>query len=175
MAQVVSAAISSPSQSSPLTAGCGLSSAAAATGWGKVSRPFTRVSHRSLTSLHSVAQLTERMASHTSSNVPRSCSYIHSFLALMLLMCQALYAALIRFWLPFTFSSIISRPCKEMKCICVYGGISVNPHCLNQWISSDFFYFLFFPEACTENIVIEGAKCCCHYCYCCMQPSVVGK
>lgn len=44
VAQVVSAATNFPSPSSPPTAGCGLSSAAAATGWEKVSLLFMRVS-----------------------------------------------------------------------------------------------------------------------------------
>lgn len=45
--QVVSAATSCPSQSSPPTADCGSSSAAAVTGWEKVSPPFMRVSTHS--------------------------------------------------------------------------------------------------------------------------------
>lgn len=42
--QVVFVAISYLSQSSPQTADCGLSSAAAVTGWGKVSLQFMKVS-----------------------------------------------------------------------------------------------------------------------------------
>lgn len=45
--QVVSVVISCPSQSSPPTADCGLSSAAAVTGWEKVSPLFMRVSTHS--------------------------------------------------------------------------------------------------------------------------------
>lgn len=52
--QVVFVVISCRSQSSPPTAGCGLSSAAAATGWEKGSLPFMRVSTHSATSLNSI-------------------------------------------------------------------------------------------------------------------------
>lgn len=52
--QVVSAVISCLSQSSPPTAACGLSSAAAVTGWEKDSPPFMRVSTHSATSLNSI-------------------------------------------------------------------------------------------------------------------------
>lgn len=79
--QVVFAATSCPSQSSPPTAGCGLSSAAAATGWEKVSPPFMRVSAHSRppsTPFRHVVQLTERMVSHTFSSKPASRGRIRS-------------------------------------------------------------------------------------------------
>ena len=117
------------------------------------------------------------MASHTTNNVPRSCSNIHSFLAPPLLMCQALYAALIRFWPAFTFSSIVSRPCEGMMCVCVCGSrwwrhFRTNPHCLNQNSEHTFF---FLSEACADDIAIEGAQYCFYCFYCHMQPSVVGR
>lgn len=87
------------------------------------------------------------MASHTTNNVPRSCSNIHSFLAPPLLMCQALYAVLIRFWPAFTFGSIVSRPCEGMMCVCVcvcgsrwWRHFRANPHCVNQNSEHTFFF-----------------------------------
>lgn len=120
--QVVSVAISCPSRSSPLTAACGLSSAAAVTGWEKVSLLFMKVS------THFLPCMLNAWSDHTSNNMCRSCSKKKTFLALLLLMCQAFYAALIRFWPGFTFSSIVCRPCKGMMYVYECEGIQLIPN-----------------------------------------------
>lgn len=121
--QVVSVAISCPSRSSPLTAACGLSSAAAVTGWEKVSLLFMKVS------THFLPCMLNAWSDHTSNNMCRSCSKkTQPFLAVLLLMCQAFYAALIRFWPGFTFSSIVCRPCKGMIYVCECEGIQLIPN-----------------------------------------------
>lgn len=150
--QVVFAAISCPSQSSPPTAGCGSSFAAAATGWGKVSPPFTRVSAHSLC----VAQLNELPASHASNNVLRSWSNAHTLLALPLLMCQGLTAAWMRFWLPFTVGSAVFTSFKGTMCACVRRRLHKSA---NQLVGHVFFFF--FPQTrVIDYTAMKGAQLC---------------
>lgn len=135
--QVVFVAISYLSQSSPQTAGCGLNSAAAVTGWEKASLLFMKVSAHSFhppPSQH-VVQLTK--LSSSSDNVAGGRRISARVLALLLLMCHGLYAALIRIWLVFTCSFIISRQCVCRMCAWI---------CTNWWINcEDTFLIFFFP------------------------------
>lgn len=148
--QVVSVAISCPSRSSPLTAACGLSSAAAVTGWEKVSLLFMKVS------THFLPCMLNAGSDHTSNNMCRGCSKKKPKKPLFgsptadvsgILCC--INQILARFHIQLYCLQTVQR---DDVCVWVWRH-SVNPQCINQWISSE--HLIFFPKENTDDIAMK--------------------
>lgn len=128
MTQVVFVAISCQSPSSPPTAGCGLSSAAAVTGWAKGSPQFMRVSTTppDLTDLYSstsVSLLRARPVTH-----PTMCleaPVISTVSGSTAADVSGSYPELIRFWL--LLAAPLFPGCAKESHVFLSGGFSANP------------------------------------------------